>query len=54
MKEIKIHKRKDLQEGMRSTYHTIISVDGVDFEYVGDKLKLIEEILTYLGYKVVK
>ena len=54
MKEIKIHKRKELQEGMRATYHTIISVDGVDFEYVGDKLKLIQDILTHLGYNVVK
>jgi hypothetical protein len=55
MKEIKIHKRKELcQSGIVSYYHTIIRINDKDFECTGDELKLIQDILTHLGYKVVK
>ena len=52
-KRVKIHKRKELcQSGMIAKYHTVIRVNDKDFEYTGDKLALIKDILIHLGHTI--
>ena len=37
---------------MVSKYHTVIRVNDKDFEYTGDKLTLIKDILIHLGHTI--